>query len=391
MQLFFRFSHLLGLYGGKFVAFPQALSNFAKQKLRMSDNQIKIHKWLRPAAAIYGAVTDLRNTLYDKKVFSQYAAPFPVICIGNITAGGTGKTPQAEYLIRLLQHRFRTALLSRGYGRATKGYIRSTYGATPETIGDEPFQMSRKFPSVCVAVCEDRATGLKELERTYHPDVVILDDAFQHRQVRPSLSILLINWNRDIHSDCLIPAGLLREDVSGKSRADIIVVTKCPENITEDQMMEFKARIAPAQHQKVFFSKIEYGDFIPWDKNTAPRKLCDISPSTSVIVATGIASPQPVIDLLEQRCGNISHIAFPDHHRFTEKDIVRITEAYDRSAGNDRMLIVTEKDSGKMRELNIRQDIAENMHILPIETEFITDRNGFDDIIINHIENFSIR
>lgn len=355
----------------------------------MADNHFRTYKWLRPAAAIYGAVTNLRNAMYDHGLLSCYKAPFPVICVGNITAGGTGKTPQSEYLLRLLQNRYKTALLSRGYGRDTKGYILSTDNSTPDMTGDEPYQMSRKFQSADVAVCEDRAKGLKELESSCHPDVVILDDAFQHRAVTPSLSILLINWNRDIHADMLIPAGLLRESVANKKRADIIIVTKCPDGITESQMAEFRARITPTMHQKVFFTKIKYGDLIPWNGAQAPRAISSITLSSSVVLATGIASPGPVVKMLQAKGCGVTNIAFPDHHRFTDNDMERISTAYDTAGGNDRMVIVTEKDSVKMRNLNIRQDIADNMHIIPIETEFITGKDEFDDIIINHIENFS--
>lgn len=357
----------------------------------MSGNHFKTYRWLKPAAYIYRLATDLRNALYDRKVLDSYSAPFPVICIGNITAGGTGKTPQAEYLLRLLQDKFRTALLSRGYGRATKGYILSSDTSTPGMIGDEPFQMSRKFTSASIAVCEDRVKGLKELELTAHPDVVILDDAFQHRAVRPSLSILLINWNRDIHSDLPIPAGLLREKAANKKRADIIIVTKCPDSISESQMTEFTARISPDKGQKVFFSRIRYGELIPWNNSTVPRTISGISQSTAVTVATGIASPQPIIDMLKGKSGNISNVAFNDHHRYTDTDISRIAETYGKSGGNDRIVIITEKDSVKIRNLHIGQDLAEHLYILPVETEFITGKDEFDNIIIGHIENFNKR
>ncbi len=355
----------------------------------MADT-FKTHKWLKPLAMLYGSVTDIRNMMFDKGLVASYRAGIPTICIGNITAGGTGKTPHTEYLANLLKEKCRTAILSRGYGRKSRGYIMADENATPSLIGDEPYQMSRKFPDVSVAVCEKRAEGLRQLQSAaLPPEVVILDDAYQHRAVTPSLSILLINFNRGIHDDMLLPAGLLRENARGKGRADIIIVTKCPQDISEALMRELRARIAPTGRQKVFFSTLRYGELRPlrYDRETARRLT--VSSATTIIAVTGIASPKPMLDYLEQKAGAVIPMIFPDHHDYTSGDLKRIKNAASRTDGT--IVVTTEKDAVKLSAMHIGQDLLEKIYVLPIGVAFIDGKEQFDNIIINHIRNFNIR
>ncbi len=199
----------------------------------MDEHFFKIHKWLYPVSWLYGAVVIIRNKLFDWGLFRSKSFDVPVICVGNLSVGGTGKTPHTEYLIKLLHDKYQVAVLSRGYKRRTQGYVLATPQSTARTIGDEPYQMYTKFPSVTLAVDENRCHGIEKLLALKKPavDVVLLDDAFQHRYVKPGLSILLTDYHRLFCDDALLPAGRLREPVSGKNRAQIIIVTKCPQDI----------------------------------------------------------------------------------------------------------------------------------------------------------------
>ena len=348
----------------------------------------KTHKWLKPLAMLYGSVTDIRNMMFDKGLVASYRAGIPTICIGNITAGGTGKTPHTEYLANLLREKFRTAILSRGYGRKSRGYIMADENATPSLIGDEPYQMSRKFPDVSVAVCEKRAEGLRRLESVARPpEVVILDDAFQHRAVTPSLGILLIDFNRDIHDDMLLPAGLLRESVKGKERADIIIVTKCPQDISEMQMRDIRARISPTGGQKVFFSTLRYGEIRPLRDDGEATLPPTVSSAATIIAVTGIASPKPMLDYLEQKAGTVIPMVFPDHHDYTSNDLRRMKDAV--STTDDAIIITTGKDAVKLASMHIGRDLLEKIYVLPVGIDFISGKEQFDNIIINHIRNFN--
>lgn len=343
---------------------------------------------LIPFSWIYGTIVSVRNLLYDRDVAKSFRAQIPVISVGNITVGGTGKTPHAEYILGIIHKRYRAALLSRGYGRKTSGYIRLQRGTTPEEAGDEPCQMFRKFPSVTFAVCEKRAVGLKRLSEDTNPEVVVLDDAFQHRAVTPSLNILLADWNRDILSDKLLPAGRLRENASARRRADIIIVTKCPDGITSDGIEQYRNRIAVSSAQKVFFSKLQYGTLEPlFPESFKGVKIPDIRCGTPVVIATGIATPERIIQAISEMTDRVSSMKFRDHHRFTRADIGKIGDALSEY-GTDSIAIVTEKDAVKLRLMEIEDDIAKKIFVLPVTVRFIGGNDEFDKTIINHIENF---
>lgn len=353
-----------------------------------SRQPFKTCAFLKPLALVYEAVTFARNSRYDKGAASSFRADFPVISIGNITAGGTGKTPHTEYLTRLLSGRYRIAVLSRGYGRRTKGYIEVSVGANALQVGDEPLQMSRKFPDVTFAVCENRAEGLQRLTHSTHPDAVILDDAFQHRAVTPSLNILLINWNRNIMDDMVLPAGLLRESASGRRRADIIIISKCPDNLSPGQMDIERKRLQCSDSQKVFFSTMEYDGLVPFDASSPARSLNSITDRSSVIVATGIASPGPIIRELSKRTADITPLTFSDHHSFNDRDIARIGRAVNEARLSDKIVITTEKDAARLQDMHISPELRRLIYILPVRVRLIDGQSDFDNIIINHIENF---
>lgn len=353
----------------------------------MEERGFRTYTILRPMAWVYSAVTSLRNLLYDKGVLSSYRPDYPLICVGNITAGGTGKTPHTEYLARLLQERYRTAVLSRGYGRRTGGYILAGPETDASVIGDEPYQMSRKLQNVAFAVCEKRAIGLKRLEEDVHPDAVLLDDAFQHRAVTPSLNILLVNWHRNITDDRVIPEGLLREPVRGKDRADIIIVTKCPDDMTREQMEKLRAALHPNPAQSVYFTRFHYCSLVSM-YDGSERRLDSVSGDTHVVLATGVASPAPIMNTLKQRTDRISQLKFPDHHEFSDGDMNLIWETLGMQTGSDRIVIVTEKDAAKIRSLSIREELERHIYILPVTIGFLADGDLFDQSIINHIENF---
>lgn len=356
----------------------------------MTDPSFKTNVWLRPAAWIYGAFTCIRNMMYDKGILNSYSAPFAVICIGNITAGGTGKTPHTEYMASMLAEKYATSILSRGYGRDTKGYLEVEADSDPLHAGDEPCQMRRKFPNVTVAVCGKRAEGLRRLQ-AYRPDAVILDDGFQHRAVRASLNILLVNWNRNIMDDRLLPEGLLRESSEGRSRADIVIVSKCPDDITREQMDAVKDRLRPDGHQRVFFTGLEYESLKPFrEDGRKARPLDSITSDCRIVIATGIASPAMIAGTLSKHTEDIRTIRFADHHRFRVKDVERMEKMLGDGNTED-MVVITEKDAVKMSRLDIPQKLADKIWILPVKVRFIERKEDFDKIVIGHIDNFKKR
>ncbi len=360
----------------------------SQQPTASSQQPFRTCAFLKPLALVYLAITSARNRRYDKGAVSSFRADFPVISIGNITAGGTGKTPHTEYLTRLLSDRYRIAVLSRGYGRRTKGYIEVSARANALQVGDEPLQMSRKFPDTTFAVCEKRAEGLQRLRQSVCPDAVILDDAFQHRAVTPSLNILLVNWNRNIMDDMVLPAGLLRESANGRRRADIIIISKCPDNLSSDQMDTERRRLQCSDRQRVFFSRMEYDELIPFDGSSPARALNSITDRTSVIVATGIASPGAIIRELSRHAKDITPLTFSDHHNFRDRDITRIDKAVSEARHNDKIVITTEKDAARLQDMRISQELRRLIYILPVRVRLIDGQSDFDNIIINHIENF---
>ena len=316
-----------------------------------------------PLSWLYGLGVSIRNLMFDCGVLKSKTYNIPVICVGNITVGGTGKTPHTEYLIRLLSKDNQVAVLSRGYKRKSEGYVLATEKTPMAEIGDEPYQMKHKFPEIHMAVDKDRCHGIEQLmTKTVKPqtDVVILDDAYQHRYVKAGLNILLMDYHRLIHLDKLLPAGRLRESISGIKRADIVIVTKCPRDIKLMDRKGIERSLKIENEQKLFFTTYKY-----------PEQMEGFGENP--LLVTGIASPQQMVEDLQKRITKFEVMSFPDHHNFTEQDINAIRT---RAAG--RTILTTEKDATRLHGLD-------NMKIIPIEVEFIEEKEAFDKMIRNYV------
>lgn len=343
----------------------------------------RIYNIVRPLGWLYGLITGIRNRLFDKGIKKSAVFPIPVISIGNITVGGTGKTPHAEFTATLLKDRFRTAVLSRGYGRHTKGFCMSDARSDSGLIGDEPLQIKRRFPDLEVAVCNDRAKGITRLMEMCSPQVIILDDAFQHRRITPSLNILLVNWHRNILDDAMLPAGHLRENPRGRRRADIIIVTKCPDNLTADAMDQMAQRLKVRPEQQVYFSTPDYNQPYLIDDSGHPRQL----PSVPILAVTGIVSPMLMKAELERQGHDVTLMDYPDHHRFSKQDIAQITARLE-SMGPNAIIVTTTKDAARLSDLELKKELLRRIYVLPVGVRFLRDGSKFEKAVINHVESF---
>lgn len=336
---------------------------------------------LAPLALLYRTVTSVRNRFYDSGLFKSHSFPFPVISIGNITVGGTGKTPHTQYLVSLLGAGNDIAVLSRGYGRCTEGFIRADDTSDSRTIGDEPLQIHTQFPQITVAVDEDRAHGLQILSEEHTPKAVILDDAFQHRRVTPSLNILLTDWNRIILDDMVMPAGRLRESASGRKRAHVIIVTKCPSDLDNASMERIASELAVTNEQKVFFSILSYSDIVPMCPGT------HFPENGPVLALTGIAQPDQMVSHLKKTGRQVSLLRFPDHHRYDMADIRKIEATLD-SMPQGSVIVTTCKDESRLASVELPESLRKRIFILPVNVEFIRDGQEFDRLVTNHVESF---
>lgn len=334
----------------------------------------------------YRWIMEARNRAFDSGRLGSRAFDTPIICIGNITVGGTGKTPHTEYLIRLLKERWKVAVLSRGYGRKTSGYIKADEHTTMPMIGDEPFQIKEKFPDITVAVCEKRVTGAANLlAGDDAPSVILLDDAYQHRRIKAGLYILLVDFNRPVWSDCTLPFGRLRESDSGTRRADVVIVTKCPVHITKEQMELCRKNLKTKEGVPVFFSKVEYGNIYPLFA-TAQPVATDIQAGDNVLLLAGIANPAPLKKEVEKRGAKVTLMQYADHHNFSNSDIDAIAAAYNKLSGK-KMILTTEKDATRLRRTaGISQEIKENIYAIPIEVKIIDNKeNEFNQKILDYV------
>ena len=332
---------------------------------------------LLPFSPFYGMGVRIRNLLFDLNILKSNRFSIPVISVGNITVGGTGKTPHVEYLIQLLRNDYKLAVLSRGYKRRTNHYILASKNSGISEIGDEPKQIKLKFPGIHVAVDSDRVHGIKTLIQSIHNlDLVILDDAYQHRYVKPGLSILLVDYNRPLFLDMMLPAGNLREPRSNLNRADIILVTKCPEILTSSQRGDFITRLHPNLKQDVYFTKFAYGSPIP----VFPEKQVKSEPLTykhlrkkgTIMLVTGIASPQPLRKFLTDIATIKEEITFRDHHLFTLQDFKQIKSTFKNIGGDEKYIVVTEKDAVRIRESNgVDKALKKVMYYIPVEVKFL--------------------
>jgi len=333
-----------------------------------------------------------RNFLFDHNLLKSKEFPIPLISVGNITVGGTGKTPHTEYLARLLQERFRIAVLSRGYMRSSKGFIVATDLSGTKDIGDEPLQMKLKFPGVTVAVDASRRNGIQRiLEQFPETDVILLDDAFQHRWIKPGLSIMLTDYNRLFTRDKLLPYGRLREHRYNSRRADIIIVSKVPGNLPASDLGLLEKEISPKANQRLFITSIEYGNLRNIHTGeSAGISMNDISSKGSyVLLLTGIANPEPLRKYIEGFTTNISPLNFRDHHRFTTGDLLEIKKVYGSLPKDNRCIITTEKDYIRLREVNeLLEILDEYFYYLPVSVGFKNnkEKERFNNHIINYVE-----
>lgn len=334
----------------------------------------------------YRWIMEARNRAFDSGLLAGSSFGTPIICIGNISVGGTGKTPHTEYIIRLLKERGKVAVLSRGYGRKTHGYIKADEHSTMPMIGDEPFQIKEKFPEVTVAVCEKRVIGASNLLAGDNaPSVILLDDAYQHRHIKAGLYILLIDYNRPIWNDCTLPFGRLRESDKGTRRADIVIITKCPADISSRQMEDCRRNLKTKEGTSVFFSKVEYGEIYPLFTH-GTKQHASIGMGTNVLLLTGIAKPAPLKKEIEERGARVTLMQYADHHNFTSNDIDEIATAYNKMDGK-KIILTTEKDATRIRRAsNLPQEIKENIYAIPIEIKIIDNKEKiFNQIILDYV------
>lgn len=337
---------------------------------------------LLPFSIIYGSVIEIRNLLFHLGILKSRTFKVPVICVGNITVGGTGKTPHTEMLIAELKKKFKVACLSRGYKRKTSGFILADAGSTARQIGDEPLQIKNKFPDITVACDGNRIRGIEKLlGQNPAPEVIILDDAFQHRYVQADKNIVLVDYNRPIHEDCLLPAGRLREPISALKRADYIIVTKCPQNLQpiERRILSKHLRIKP--YQQLFFTTLKYGairGLFAQTPRTEPRE------DAGILCITGIAQPAPYIQYLKTFSPHITELRYPDHHHFTQKDILHIEKTFREMKHEKKYIFTTEKDAVRLQACDLPKDLKHRIYYIPVEPVFIKD----DGIFLNEISEY---
>ena len=347
---------------------------------------------LYPFSLLYGLVTFIRNLLFDYNIIKSHEFPIPIISVGNITAGGTGKTPHVEYLVKLLKDEFKVAVLSRGYKRRTGHFILAGPDSGVQDIGDEPVQIKQKFPDVHVAVDRKRVNGVQQL-MTKIPDldVVLLDDAYQHRRIKPGLSILLIDFHRPIMEDRLLPVGRLREKAYGRCRANIILVTKCPDRLKPIERRLIVKDLTLYAFQHLYFTRLGYKDPVPVFMDPRPEiSLSEIKASSpAILMVTGIANPRIFKRHLRSISTRIREMIFPDHHSFSQRDIIQILHAYNNMEGKDRFIFTTEKDAMRLRKFsNIDLKIKSRMFYIPIEIEFLNeDTENFNNQILKYVKN----
>ncbi len=318
-----------------------------------------------PFSLFYGSVLALRNWAFDRGILPQHEFNIPVICVGNLSVGGTGKSPMIEYLADLLSQEYTVGIVSRGYGRKTKGYIEVTDQHTAIEVGDEPLQFKRKFPKLTVVVCADRVEAIKSIEN--HCEVILLDDAFQHRYVRPAINILLTQYHLPYYKDRVLPWGRLREWASGAKRADLILMTKCPENLAyaQGQSLQFDLRLS--EDQSFYATTIDYSD-----QCIGPHEKIELDEFVKLpfTLVTGIARPEPLVAQLAKKGAKFAHFAFADHHNFTKAEIEKLRQ--------QDLILTTEKDFQRLGDQLQKRAI----YYWPIKTKFLFDRKQAFDLEI---------
>ncbi|MGO4818178.1 tetraacyldisaccharide 4'-kinase [Flavobacterium sp. W22_SRS_FP1] len=331
-----------------------------------------LRKILFPFAILYGLITNIRNFLFDRGVLKSYAFDLPIIAVGNLSVGGTGKTPQIEYLIGLLSDSYKVATLSRGYKRKSKGFILADASSNAESLGDEPFQFYQKFDNIQVAVDVDRKNGIEQLlSQEPKPEVILLDDAFQHRKVKAGFYIMLTSFGDLYSDDFMLPTGNLRECKSGVKRANVIIVTKCPASLSVEEQNQIKDSLKIDDNQELYFTTIVYDDCIYSENETL--KVSEILKRDKLIVA-GIAKPDPFFNFLKDK--NDVCLTFADHHHFSEKDILNI-----KNRSINKIIVTTEKDYVRLKG----SVPSEQLFYLPIKSQFLGQSDTFNKTILNYV------
>jgi tetraacyldisaccharide 4'-kinase len=338
---------------------------------------------LIPLSVLYGGVVWLRNKMYNAGFFSSIQFSVPVISVGNLSTGGTGKTPHIEYLIRLLQYEYKVATMSRGYKRKTQGFQLAGNDSHASQIGDEPMQFHIKFPEVVVSVCEDRMTGIPRLlgERP-DVDVILLDDAFQHRSVKPGLNILITDYSKPFYKDFILPFGSLRENRNAYKRANVIIVSKCPSTLTGTEKAAIRQSINPLPEQHLFFSELVYEplrDFytgLPYD---LPAKA-------QIIMVAGIAKPEPMLQHLREQASNVHLLRYPDHHFFTINNLEEIRQTWKNWEQGSSIIVTTEKDATRLAlHAKTLADWNIPLAVLPVRVSIMGEDAAFNQLMTNYI------
>ncbi|MES3018613.1 MAG: tetraacyldisaccharide 4'-kinase [Bacteroidota bacterium] len=323
---------------------------------------------LFPFSLVYGLGVMARNLAFDLGIMKSTEFDLPIISVGNLSVGGSGKSPMTEYLVRLLKDKYKLSTLSRGYGRRSKGFRFVDRTSLSTEAGDEPLQFKRKFNDITVAVCENRVEGIKKLQADHQ--LVILDDAYQHRSLRPGLSILLFDYNGISDFKMLLPAGDLREPVWEKDRADILVITKTPPGLDQADRQEILSLIKPRNQQEIFYSYLEYGDLRAINNEAGDRTLLSLKVSTKIILITGIANPEPLLSEIGGYTQLITHHRYSDHHNFTKKNISKLVQTFNALDTDDKLIITTEKDAQRLGSAEAKELLKGlPVYYLPVEAE----------------------
>jgi len=351
---------------------------------------------LYPFSAIFGLIVSIRNFLYDYKIFKSTEFEIPVISIGNITVGGTGKTPHTEYLVDLLRKQFTITTISRGYKRKTKGYQEVEVDSLATAVGDEPLQIKRKFSDIQVIVDEKRVHAIKKIqvqEPAQLPDVILLDDAFQHRSVSAGINILLIDFNRPIDKDSLMPVGRLRESKWQMRRANVIIYTKCPQEISPITRRIIMKDVYLRPYQNLFFTTMVYQPLTPVFPELAIETPKLASDKVSVLLVTGIVNPEHLRKYLSNFTENITDLIYPDHYNFNPSDIQQIEQKFAGIDADNKIIITTEKDSMRLKDMNLSDSLKAKLFFIPLKIKFLdSEGKNFDEKIVTYVrENKSNR
>lgn len=336
---------------------------------------------LYPASLLYQLATQIRNKFYDLEILKSNYADIPTISIGNITVGGTGKTPHAEYIISLLKDKYKLAYLSRGYKRKSIGYQEAKKESNAHILGDEAYQVHCKFPEITVAVDADRFRAISNLKnRENKPDIVVLDDCYQYRKLHPDINILLIDYNRLTYLDYYLPCGQLRESKHNTDRANIVIITKCPKSINPADKLSIRTQLGLLAYQSLFFTGIDY--LVP--RGVFNNSTLELSDDMELIAMSAVSQPQHLHAYLKAQSKVLHTITYEDHHTYTQQDIKKLNGIFEKLTEGKRAIIITEKDKAKLKHINMPDDIKNNIYSIDIDIDFMfDDKDNFDKKMVS--------